>query len=426
MHDDLQSLKKSLSIYKGLVEVSALIGSITDFNDLLRAILDVARRVISAEAASLFIVNGQSKELEMVVSTRVEGVFLKEPIRVPKGKGIAGWVFEHGESLLIPDAYADARFYKDADRQTGFQTRSILCAPLKYGGELLGVLQVLNPTGKPAFEAEDQEGFSAYADLTATAIQKLRAIEQLRHQERVNRDLAIASEIQSELLSRAIPDEVPGARFAAYNQAASTVGGDFYDVFVKNPHEVYFAIGDVSGKGISASLLMAQTLSALQFVFASATGPADVLAKLNTTLHERIVRGMFVTMLVGRYTVAGACMEFASAGHCKPVLLHAGGGAQTVQTEGALPLGILPKVVYRQGAIAVQSGDCLVCYTDGLSESKAADSDDFFEEKIASCVSACGGATPEEIIRTLVAAEKHHRGNTPPLDDLTLLVGGPQ
>jgi sigma-B regulation protein RsbU (phosphoserine phosphatase) len=423
MPAEVESLRKSLQIYKGLVEVSGLINSITDYNELLRAILDVARRVILAEAASLFFVD-ETGDLNLAITSFCEGQFLEPKIHVPRGRGIAGWVAERGESLLIPDAYADDRFYKEADKQTGFHTRSILCAPLKYENKVIGVLQILNPRDKPAFEAEDLDGFTAYANLTATAIEKLRSVERMRAQERVERDLSIASDIQRELLSRALPAEIPGARFAAHNEAASNVGGDFYNVFVKSPYEIYFAIGDVSGKGIAASLLMAQTLSAMQFVFAATTSPADALAKLNSTLNERIVRGMFVTTIVGRLTPGSGRAEIASAGHCKPVVLRADGQAQEVETEGALPLGILPKVTYRQGKIDLADGDLLICYTDGLSESRNPGPDSFFEEKILSTLSGQKDASPQAVINRLLSAERTHRANGRQLDDLTILVGG--
>jgi sigma-B regulation protein RsbU (phosphoserine phosphatase) len=424
MPAEVESLRKSLQIYKGLVEVSGLINSITDYNELLRAILDVARRVILAEAASLFFVNEETGDLNLAITSFCEGQFVEPKIQVPRGRGIVGWVAERGESLLIPDAYADERFYKEADKQTGFRTRSILCAPLKHEKRVIGVLQILNPRDKPAFEDEDLDGFTAYANLTATAIEKLRSLERTRAQERVERDLSIASDIQKELLSRALPTEIDGARFAAHNEAASNVGGDFYNVFVKNPYEIYFAIGDVSGKGIAASLLMAQTLSAMQFVFAATTSPADALAKLNSTLNERIVRGMFVTTIVGRMIPGSGRAEIASAGHCKPIILRENGHAHEVETDGALPLGILPKVAYRQGKIDMGPGDLLVCYTDGLSESRSPGTESFFEEKIISTVKGVTTASPQGLIDRLVAAERTHRANGRQLDDLTILVGG--
>lgn len=425
MSDEVASLRKSLHIYKGLVEVSGLINSITDYNELLRAILDVARRVILAEAASLFFVNEETDALDLAISSFAEGQFVEPKISVPKGKGIAGWVALHGEGLLIPDAYADDRFYKDADKQTGFRTRSILCAPLKYNGTIIGVLQILNPKDKQAFDEQDLEGFTAYANFTAIAIEKLRAIDRNRAQERVERDLAIASDIQQELLSRALPLSVPGAVFAAHNQAASNVGGDFFSVQVKDPYETYFAIGDVSGKGIAASLLMAQTISAMQFVFSSTTSPADALSKLNSTLSERIVRGMFVTTIVGRITPSANRVELASAGHCRPILLRADGTATEIETEGSLPLGIMPKVAYRQGKVDLQKGDWLICYTDGLSESRRDDNSNlFFEKKIQSTLHGKTFTDPQSIVDCLLAAEKEHRGEGAQLDDLTIIAGG--
>jgi sigma-B regulation protein RsbU (phosphoserine phosphatase) len=421
---EVESLRKSLNIYKGLVEVSGLINSITDYDELLRAILDVARRVILAEAASLFFVNKETGALELAITSSAEGQFIEPRISVPRGRGIVGWVLAHGESLLIPNAYADARFYKEADQQTGFRTRSILCAPLKHHGEVIGVLQILNPRDKESFDEQELEGFTAYANLTATAIEKLRALERMRAQERVERDLAIASDIQRELLARAIPSRIPGAIFAAHNQAASNVGGDFYNVFVRSPYETYFAIGDVSGKGISASLLMAQTLSAMQFVFATTTSPSDALVRLNSTLSERIVRGMFVTTIVGRIIPSAGRIELSSAGHCKPVMLRADGSAREIETDGSLPLGILPKVAYRQGKIDLHPGDWFICYTDGLSESKNRVDEAFFEQKIISSLAGRKFLSPQSIVNHLIECERQHRGARRQSDDLTILAGG--
>lgn len=423
MPEDNASLRKSLEVYRGLVEVSGLINSITDYDELLRAILEVARRVIQAEAASLFLRGDSGDHLDLVISSRGEGEFVQPRIRVEKGQGIAGWVFEHGKSLLIPDAYADDRFFRGADKATGFRTRSILCAPLAWNGAIIGVLQVLNPVGKEAFEPLDLEGFTAYSSLIATAIEKLRAIERIRQQERVERDVSIAAEIQQELLSRSMPADVPGAIFASYNKAASDVGGDFFCVFPRSPHEIYFAICDVSGKGIPASLLMAQTLSAMQFVFAMTTSPANALATLNSTMHDHIVRGMFVTALVGRMAPDSRRIELSSAGHCRPWLVRANGEPMEILTEGALPLGIMPQVSYRQAKIELEPGDHLMCYTDGLSESRDPATGQFFEDHLSSTLGR-NFTSPQEIVDHLVTTEERYRSGTPAKDDLTLLVGG--
>ncbi|MEZ0256931.1 MAG: GAF domain-containing protein, partial [Chthoniobacter sp.] len=181
------SLERQLNLYKGLVEVSSLINAITDSRELLPAVLDVARRVMEGEAASLFLVNDQG-ELELTYASGGVMAGTSAPnsrIIVPRGRGIAGWVLEHGEALLVPDAYADPRFFADTDKKTGFRTRSILCVPMKRKGKEIGVLQVLNPIDRDAFDEMDLEAFRAYGNLAATAIDKLRTIERQREQQRV-------------------------------------------------------------------------------------------------------------------------------------------------------------------------------------------------------------------------------------------------
>jgi sigma-B regulation protein RsbU (phosphoserine phosphatase) len=419
--EELASLRKSLEIYRGLVEVSALINSITDYDELLQAILEVARRVMHAEAASLFLRDEADSHLDLVIASHKEGEFTQPKIRVESGQGIAGWVLEHGQSLLIPDAYEDPRFFRGADRATGFRTRSILCSPLRWNDSIIGVLQVLNPSGKESFEPEDLEGFDAYSNLIATAIQKLRAIERLRQQERIEREVSIAAEIQQELLSRAVPDDVPGAIFASYNKAATDVGGDFFFVLPRSRGEIYFAIGDVSGKGMPASLLMAQTLSAMQFVFATADSPSGALSWLNATLHDHIVRGMFVTLLVGRMLPATRRIELASAGHCRPFVVRPDGGPVEIQTDGALPLGVLPDVVYQQRHVDLGADEFLICFTDGLTESRDPRTEQFFDEDIANRLRG-PFASAQAIVDHLVNAEQLHRDGTPTRDDLTLLA----
>lgn len=417
-----RSLLRSLEIHKGLVEVSALINGITDHEALLREVLDVARRVIGAEAASIFLLEEESGDLRLEMDARGGGGVERPGIVVPRGAGIAGWVFENGVAQLIPDAYADERFFKEADMATGFRTRSILCAPLIAGGGTIGVLQVLNPTGKVTFDAVELEGLVAHANLAATAIGKLQALERERERERFQRDLAVASEIQAELLARAIPQTLNGVVFAAHNVPAAWVGGDFYGVFPREDGAVDFVIGDVSGKGMPAALLMAQTLSALPFVFGGAEGPAEALGTLNRAFSAGMVRGMFITVLAGRMVPSKREVTFSSAGHPAPLVADADGVAKEFAVPVGLPVGIMPQAEYFQHSVQLEMGGRAVLFTDGLAESRSEVDGGHFQEKLAGVISgppaACG-----EILRRLVDAEKRHRGEQPPRDDLTVLVG---
>jgi len=420
MSADLTRLQHQLELYKGLVEVSALINGITESEELLAAVLDVARRVMNAEAASLFLVNADGA-LELAVATNPHDP--SQRIVVPRGRGIAGWVLENGSSLLVPDAYADPRFYREADKQTGFRTRSILCVPLLRNAKEVGVLQVLNPNGREAFDTSDLSAFEAYGNLVATAIEKLRAIERQQEQKRLQQEFAFARDIQNSFLPQQLPRQA-GLSFAAHYRPARHVGGDFYDVMDMGGN-FFFVIGDVSGKGMPAALLMAQALSTLRLILEPSISPAIALSRWNDMLCATTIRGMFITALLGRIDPQRHEVEIASCGHSEPLLVQSTGIVQSVPLPGGPPLGVVPDRTMRSRMVPLQPGEWLVAYTDGLSESFNSAREPFDESRITKLLSR-QFATAQEVVDVLEQGEVKHRGEADPHDDLTLLVFGCQ
>lgn len=420
MSVDLTRLQHQLELYKGLVEVSALINGITESDELLIAVLDVARRVMNAEAASLFLVNADH-DLELAVSTNANDP--SQRIVVPRGKGIAGWVLQNGSSLLVPDAYADPRFYRETDKQTGFRTRSILCIPLLRTGKEVGVLQVLNPIGRDAFDITDLAVFEAYGNLVATAIEKLRAIERQQEQKRLQQEFAFARDIQNSFLPQQLPRQ-KGLSFAAHYRPARHVGGDFYDVMDMGG-KYFFVIGDVSGKGMPAALLMAQALSTLRLILEPSISPAIALSRWNDMLCGTTIRGMFITALLGRIDPERCEVEIASCGHCEPMLVRGTGGVDSIPLPGGPPLGVIPDRTMRSRVVPLQRDEWLVAYTDGLSEAFNASRQPLDESGIKKLLSRPFG-TAQDVVDVLHQGEVKHRGETDPHDDLTLLVFGCQ
>ncbi len=412
-----------LELYKGLVEVSALINAITDFNELLTDIMDVARRVMRAEGSGLILLNEQTKELEVVVARSLTGEMLNAHVPVPRDRSIAGWVFEHGGSALVPDAYEDPRFFPDVDRKTGVRTRSMLCVPLWRRGEAIGVLQVLNPIGEEhrAFDATDQEAFETYATLAATAIDKLRFLEEQQRRARFQQELSIATEIQQSFLPQVLPER-PDLEFAAHYRPALDIGGDFYDLFEMGPDEIYFVIGDVAGKGMPAALLMAQSLSGLRLIIVPGITPAEALARWNQMLCRQTMHGLFVTATLGRITPSRRLVEVVSAGHCPPWIVK-GGGVEEASVVAGPPLAILPGVIYEAGFLHPEPGDWLVFYTDGLTESRGVDGT-LLGGDGARLMLKKEFANARQVVATLAHGEAVRRGSLQPQDDLSLLVFG--
>ena len=421
-------LEDLLALYKGLVEVSTLINAITDYRELLTAIMDVARRVMRAEGSALILHNERTDELELVVARSVTGEVLTAHQTVPRRSSLAGWVFEHGESVLVPDAYADPRFYRGVDDETGLLTRCLLCVPLCRQGTAVGVLQVLNALGenRPAFNAADQEALEAFANLAATAIDKLRSIEELERRARFEQELSIATEIQKSFLPAHLPVRADMS-FAAQYRPALAVGGDFYDLFEVGPDELYFVIGDVAGKGVPAALLMAQSLSLLRLIIVPGIAPSEALERWNQMLCLRPLRGLFVTATLGRIIPSQGLVELASAGHLPPFLVRDAEAAANVEemaVKSGPPLAVVPQARYQPSFLKPLPGEWLVFYTDGLTDCAPVAPGERLGSEGARRMLEKGFASPQQVVATLLGGEAVHRAESPPQDDLTLLVFG--
>lgn len=205
-----QELGRRLAEFTALSQVAAAISSVMEVQPLLEMIMEKSKEVMDAEASSLMLLDEETQEMCFNVATGEKGAALKE-IRLPLGKGIAGWVAVHQEPLLVPDAYQDPRFNPEADKRSGFRTRSILCVPLMMQERMLGVVQVLNPKNKDSFEEDDGQVFISFADHAAIAIENARLYEEIKQKALELRD-ALERErwltIQREKLGKYVPKSV--------------------------------------------------------------------------------------------------------------------------------------------------------------------------------------------------------------------------
>jgi len=412
-------LEHQLALYKGLVEIGALVTSITELEPLLQAIMATAQRVMGAEASSLMLKQEATGNLELVVTTKEDGAERESKrLTVPRGEGIAGWVLEHEKPTLVEDAYADERFFREMDKLTGFRTRSILCVPLWSEGVVIGVLQVLNPVGRDAFTKVELEVFEGYALLAATAIERNRLLDLERQRSRLMQELDFATEIQSSFLPKEKP-EIPGAEVAWYYQPARRIGGDFFDVYPLGPDDIFFVIGDVSGKGIPAALLMAQALSMLRLILYPGLAPMEALQRWNNMMLERVVRGTFVTAALGRYESSTGRVQMANAGHCPPVIVRDGEPEAVARFHGAPPLGILNGVTFESVDFTLDSGDGLLLYTDGITETQDEAGEFLDREGLLPMVQG-HARSAESLVAGVVERAAKFRGAADIGDDLTL------
>ncbi len=292
-------------------------------------------------------------------------------------------------------------------------------APMLQGTTVLGVLNV-RAGRSSAFNERDLELFNALAAHAALALTSARMHQESLARERLAQDLVLAQQIQKSFLPSALPT-VESIRFVADYEPAYSIGGDFYDVFWVSPDRIGVIIGDVSGKGVSAALLMARVSSATSVPRCSArrATPARSLDVVNRTIVARGQTDIFVTALCLSIDVATRMVWFASAGHMPPYIRR--GSSRVVQRIDAAtsaPLGLFDDVVYESATLALDAHDTLVLSTDGVVEATSERGEQFGFGRMEASL-ASGSTSPEEVCDRLLADVRAHVGAAPQNDDLT-------
>jgi len=317
---------------------------------------------MNAEAASIFLLENDDTEL---VCRACAGPIELIGLRLASDQGIVGNTVKLNHVQMVRDVSTDPDFTAQVDEQTGFTTRSILCAPLTVKDKKLGAIEVINKkTDDGLFATDDQHILTALASSAALAIHNAAMASALVEQERIQRELELAREIQGNLLPM---PQGPSFPVHGYNLPMREVSGDFYDYFSLPDGRIVFNLADVSGKGMNAALLMAKTSSLFHCLGKTQTSPGQLFALVNNEVHENSTRGMFVTMVGGIYDPASGEVTLANAGH-QPPLLHTDDGFEEILGQSP-PLGILPNVEFPETTFSLRNGT-LYIYTDGVTEAQ--------------------------------------------------------
>ncbi len=417
---DTSRYEERIKNLKSLIEVSNIISSTFDLPTLTSLIMEIAKKVMQAEAATLMLLDEKNEYLTWDIALGEKGRQIKKERKLKIGEGIAGWVARKGEPVIVKDAQNDSRFLKDIDKMTTFKTKSILCVPLKYKEKTIGILEALNKTGAPTFSNDDLELFMAYASQAAVAIENARMHKELLEKEKVEQELSLAKRIQKSFLPSSYP-EIPGFTFSAYTIPARAVGGDFYDFIKISEEKLSFFIGDVSGKGIPAALFMARTMHDLRSASLRHEEPGKVLQETNKLILERPVSGLFVTSFYGLLDVSEEKIYFANAGH-NPPLLFRGNKCEAISEAVSLPLGVTQNTEFKNGEISLTKDELFILYTDGVTESMNSRKEQFGLKRFSELITPLIHLSPEKIIQEIIRGLNNFTSNSPPRDDITLFI----
>ena len=268
----------------------------------------------------------------------------------------------------------------------------------------------------------DLEFLYSLGNLAIISIENARLFQEALEKQRMEDELQIAREIQQGLLPETLP-AIEGFEVAALNISSKQVGGDYYDIIVRDNQEFVLGIGDVSGKGTPAALLMANVQAALRALAPLKTTLSSTTARINDLTCANTRGGSkFITFFWGVLDASAREFRYVNAGHNPPMLLRAGGGIEKLE-KGGIILGVVKtSTPYEEGFVTLARGDTLVLYTDGVSEAMNAAGEDFTEEKLEGVLNAGRSLSAQELIRHIQRALETHTQGTPQSDDITLLV----
>ena len=337
-----------------------------DYKTIVHSALERITRYVGAEAASLFLLADGSESL---VCSACFGPVDITGLRISAKTGVVGRAVLTREGTMVRDVSEDPDFGAAVDAKTGFKTRSLLVAPLSIGTDCLGAIEIINRVGGDGlFEPDDLVLLETLARAAALAINNYRLTEQIVQQERERHELELAAEIQRDLLPQPSGREFP---VHGINIPARSVSGDFFDILTLPDGRIWFNVGDVSGKGMNAALLMAKTSSLFRCLAKSAEHPGQLLNAINSELCETNSRGMFVTMVGGLFDPATGRLVLTNAGHEPPLHFDLRTERFTAIPADGPPLGIAPGIAGPEGYPVTEidlAGGMLYVFTDGLTE----------------------------------------------------------
>jgi serine phosphatase RsbU (regulator of sigma subunit) len=376
--------------------------------DLFPLILDLAIEGVGAQRGVVMILEGERLEVK---ANKGEGFRISSAVR--------DRVINEKASVLVRDAQLDAAF-RERMSIVEQKVRTLMAVPLQTDNRTIGLIYVDSPNMFRAFTKDDLSLLTVMANVAAIRIEHARLSEVEEMERRMARELDQAAEIQRSFLPRTAP-QVAGADLAGYNAACRTVGGDYYDFFTYPNGRVAMVLGDVSGKGMPASLMMMGLQARVQVLADEPQNLSAVINRLNKITCQNCPSNRFITFFICVLDAATGELVFCNAGHNPPVIVRANGAVESLDGGGP-PLGILSVVNYAEYRAKLEPGDVLAIYSDGVTEASNAKDEEFGDEQFAEVLKANRQKSAPDIVGAVTQALTEFTAGSPPADDITLIV----
>jgi serine phosphatase RsbU (regulator of sigma subunit) len=416
---DPEELQKQNRVLEVLSQAARSLLAHRPLPELFEQVLDLLFAAVPAERGAILLLEGLPVE-QVIKASRSRGG--QAPL-TKVSRSISRRVLERRETMLLPNLMEDAAFStQDSILSTGI--RSALCAPLWFTsatGEqdaVIGLVYLDSLAMTRPFNEEDARIVTALANVAAAKIENVRLLEQSMEMRRLEEDMRVAAEIQRGLLPETAP-VVSGYGVVGFNQPCRTVGGDYYD-FALLQGCLLLALGDVSGKGTGAALLMTVLRAAVRGLWNDAS-ISESVSRINSTVCQNVTSGKYVTFFMARLHPETGRLSYVNAGHNPPLLVRGNGSVETLG-EGGMVLGLFDSIPYAEGGAELRAGDTLLIFSDGVTETFSAKGDEFGDERLAAVAVRGRGLDAAGLQTDILRELEAFAAGTKATDDRTLIV----
>jgi serine phosphatase RsbU (regulator of sigma subunit) len=414
---DLMKIKSDYKSLAVLNEVSKALVLHQPLNELLERVMELISEYMPMDRGILMIQEGNPSQLIPKV-IRINNKSLAQK-KIQVSQSIVSLVLDKHSSVLTTDALADPRFMMK-DSVIKSRIHSAMCVPLWNNKEIIGVIYSDRISLVDQFTEDDLRLLTLLSNLAAVKIENARLIEKAIEQEKMEKELALAARIQKDFLPKENPArekfDIAGTNIPCYQ-----VGGDYYDFITIDPGRLGVIVADVSGKGISASLLMASLRAALYSEVHPKFQLAEMAAKLNDFVHRSSAVNMFITFFFCELDMNTGRFRYINAGHNPPLLIKKSGKVERLGSCGFC-LGMFPSVAYEVKEASFNMGDSAVFYTDGITESRNKDDQEYGEERLVNFLKKNVKLPASMIVEKIYQELTAFSTGVPPLDDMTCIV----
>jgi sigma-B regulation protein RsbU (phosphoserine phosphatase) len=396
-----------------LYEIGKKLSGSLSLDEVLNEIMTSLKRVVDYGAGGVFLVDPDKNEIGSFFTVGY-GPTLNAQMHVKIGQGLVGHVAKSGQPIIVPDVSKDSRYINS--RPT---TKSEVVVPMMLDGRVIGVLN-LESDALNAYDSHHVSVMLAFASQAAISIERTRLHEKILSGQKLEHELNVAREIQRSFLPTHDP-AIAGYDISGRNISSEQVGGDYYDFIHIVENQTGVAIGDVSGKGVPAALIMASFRASLIAEIRNNYSISTICSKVNNLLCESLQPDNFVTAVYGVLDSKNHILTFANCGHNLPLLLRRSGKIEFLK-EGGPVLGIVKDARYEERPLFLSQGEIVLFYTDGVTEVFNDQGKEFGVEGIINMVMQNKNKTSPEIQKAIHGAVQQFAAPDHVFDDFTMIV----